>query len=109
MFIFCCLLSDGLLLSQSRQRILCVNTLKTFLQVTGRPTLRVRLDGRVTLPLKRLLSQQVTSIDISGSFTANTCIVHYRHQEFSHWLNLFPWQQLLHRKEAHRKRQAAKR
>ncbi|PWA22120.1 hypothetical protein CCH79_00010295, partial [Gambusia affinis] len=79
------ILEDGLLLSQSRQRILCVNTLKTFLQVTGRPTLRVRLDGRVTLPLKRLLSQQVTSIDISGSFTANTCIVHYRHQEFSHW------------------------
>ncbi|XP_014859125.1 PREDICTED: protein KIAA0100 homolog isoform X3 [Poecilia mexicana] len=71
------ILEDGLLLSQSRQRILCVNTLKTFLQVT--------------------------SIDISGSFIVNTCIVHYRHQEFSHWLNLFPWQQLLHRKEAHRK------
>uniref|UniRef100_A0A1A8IJQ0 KIAA0100 n=2 Tax=Nothobranchius TaxID=28779 RepID=A0A1A8IJQ0_NOTKU len=71
------LLEDGLLLSQSRQRILCVNSLKTVLQVT--------------------------SIDISGSFTVNTCIVHYRHQEFSHWLNLFPWQQLLHRKAAHRK------
>uniref|UniRef100_A0A3B4UAG1 Bridge-like lipid transfer protein family member 2 n=1 Tax=Seriola dumerili TaxID=41447 RepID=A0A3B4UAG1_SERDU len=56
------LLEDGLLLSQSRQRILCVNTLKTSLQVT--------------------------SIDISGSFTVNTCIIHYRHQEFSHWLNL---------------------
>ncbi|CAN9510887.1 unnamed protein product [Ophioblennius macclurei] len=72
------LLEDGLLLSQSRQRILCVNTLKAALQLT--------------------------SIDISGSFTVNTCIVHYRHQEFSHWLNLFPWEQLLHRKEAHRKR-----
>ncbi|XP_029963673.1 protein KIAA0100 isoform X2 [Salarias fasciatus] len=72
------LLEDGLLLSQSRQRILCVNSLKTALQVT--------------------------SIDISGSFTVNTCIIHYRHQEFSHWLNLFPWEQLLHRKEAHRKR-----
>ncbi|XP_047449852.1 protein KIAA0100-like isoform X4 [Mugil cephalus] len=72
------ILEDGLLLSQSRQRILCVNTLKTSLQVT--------------------------SIDISGSFVVNTCIVHYRHQEFSHWLNLFPWEQLLHRKEGHRKR-----
>lgn len=71
-------LEDGLLLSQSRQRILCVNTLKTTLQVT--------------------------SMDISGSLTINTCIVHYRHQEFSHWLNLFPWEQLIHRKAAHRKR-----
>lgn len=72
------LLEDGLLLSQSRQRILCVNTLKTALQVT--------------------------SVDISGSFTVNTCIIHYRHQEFSHWLNLFPWEQLIHRKATHRKR-----
>ncbi|XP_037630851.1 protein KIAA0100-like isoform X3 [Sebastes umbrosus] len=72
------LLEDGLLLSQSRQRILCVNSLKTALQVT--------------------------SVDISGSFTVNTCIIHYRHQEFSHWLNLFPWEQLIHRKAAHRKR-----
>ncbi|XP_044059044.1 protein KIAA0100-like isoform X3 [Siniperca chuatsi] len=72
------LLEDGLLLSQSRQRILCVNTLKAALQVT--------------------------SVDISGSFTVNTCIIHYRHQEFSHWLNLFPWEQLIHRKAAHRKR-----
>ncbi|XP_056297037.1 bridge-like lipid transfer protein family member 2 [Pseudoliparis swirei] len=72
------LLEDGLLLSQSRQRILCVNTLKTALQIT--------------------------SVDISGSFTINTCIIHYRHQEFSHWLHLFPWEQLIHRKEAHRKR-----
>ncbi|CAK6966699.1 bridge-like lipid transfer protein family member 2 [Scomber scombrus] len=72
------LLEDGLLLSQSRQRMLCVNTLKTALQVT--------------------------SMDISGSFTVNTCIIHYRHQEFSHWLNLFPWEQLIHRKAAHRKR-----
>nr|XP_046245424.1 protein KIAA0100-like [Scatophagus argus] len=72
------LFEDGLLLSQSRQRILCVNTLKTTVQVT--------------------------SMDISGSFTVNTCIVHYRHQEFSHWLNLFPWEQLIHRKAAHRKR-----
>ncbi|XP_041657096.1 protein KIAA0100-like isoform X2 [Cheilinus undulatus] len=71
-------LEDGLLLSQSRQRILCVNTLKMTLQVT--------------------------SIDISGSFTVNTCIIHYRHQEFSPWLNLFPWEQLIHRKAAHRKR-----
>lgn len=72
------LLEDGLLLSQSRQRILCVNTLKTSLQVT--------------------------SIDISGSFIINTCIIHYRHQEFSHWLNLFPWEQLFRGKGGHRKR-----
>ncbi|XP_031729431.1 protein KIAA0100 isoform X4 [Anarrhichthys ocellatus] len=71
------LLEDGLLLSQSRQRILCVNTLKTALQIT--------------------------SVDISGSFTINTCIIHYRHQELSHWLHLFPWEQLIHRKAAHRK------
>ncbi|XP_034461284.1 protein KIAA0100-like isoform X2 [Hippoglossus hippoglossus] len=70
-------LEDGLLLSQSRQRILCLNTLKT--------------------------AMQVTSIDISGSFTVNTCIIHYRHQEFSHWLNLFPWEQLIHRKAANKK------
>uniref|UniRef100_A0A3Q3X1J2 FMP27/BLTP2/Hobbit GFWDK motif-containing RBG unit domain-containing protein n=1 Tax=Mola mola TaxID=94237 RepID=A0A3Q3X1J2_MOLML len=66
------LLEDGLLLSQSRQRILCVNTLKTTLMVT--------------------------SMEISGSFTVNTCIIHYRHQEFSHWLNLFPWEQLIRQK-----------
>ncbi|KAM9853046.1 bridge-like lipid transfer protein family member 2 isoform 2-T2 [Aulostomus maculatus] len=71
------LLEDGLLLSQSRQRILCVNNLKTTLQVS--------------------------SIDISGSFTVNTCILHYRHQEFSHWLKLLPWGQLFHGKAAHRK------
>ncbi|XP_054650617.1 bridge-like lipid transfer protein family member 2 isoform X2 [Dunckerocampus dactyliophorus] len=71
------LLEDGLLLSQSRQRIICVNTLKTSLQVT--------------------------SIDICGSFIVNTCIIHYRHQEFFHWLNLLPWAQLMHRKESHRK------
>ncbi|CAB1348981.1 unnamed protein product [Coregonus sp. 'balchen'] len=47
---------------------------------------------------------QVTSVDISGSVTVNTCIIHYRHQEFSHWLDLFPWKQLIHRKAAHRKR-----
>lgn len=70
-------MEDGLLLSQSRQRILCVNTLKTALQVS--------------------------SMDISSSFTVNTCIIHYRHQEFSHWLNLVPWETLLHRKTAHRK------
>ncbi|KAJ0063740.1 hypothetical protein NL108_006678, partial [Boleophthalmus pectinirostris] len=75
------LLEDGLLLSQSRQRILCVNTLKTSLQVS--------------------------SMDIACSFTVNTCIIHYRHQEFSHWLNLFSWEKLLHRKTAHRKRQVA--
>ncbi|XP_010863616.2 protein KIAA0100 isoform X3 [Esox lucius] len=71
------LLEDGLLLSQSRQRILCLNTLRTVLQAT--------------------------SVDISGSVTVNTCIIHYRHQEFSHWLDLFPWEQLIPRKAAHSK------
>ncbi|XP_066518591.1 bridge-like lipid transfer protein family member 2 [Hoplias malabaricus] len=73
------LLEDGLLLSQSRQRIICLNTLKTLLQVTTE--------------------------DICGSVTINTCIVHYRQQEFSHWLDLFSWEQLTHRKAAHRKKQ----
>ncbi|XP_062408220.1 bridge-like lipid transfer protein family member 2 isoform X2 [Sardina pilchardus] len=72
------LLEDGLLLSQSRQRILCLNTLKTVLQVT--------------------------SVDISGSVTVNTCIIHYRHQEFSHWLDLLSWEQPFHRKTAQRKK-----
>uniref|UniRef100_A0A8B9JU85 FMP27/BLTP2/Hobbit GFWDK motif-containing RBG unit domain-containing protein n=1 Tax=Astyanax mexicanus TaxID=7994 RepID=A0A8B9JU85_ASTMX len=72
------LLEDGLLLSQSRQRIICLNTLKTLLQVT--------------------------SADICGSVAINTCIVHYRQQEFSHWLDLLSWEQRTHRKAAHRKR-----
>ncbi|XP_029466864.1 protein KIAA0100 homolog isoform X2 [Rhinatrema bivittatum] len=61
------LLEDGLLLSQSRQRILCLNLLKT--------------------------SIQVNSIDITGSATLNTCIVHYRHQELSHWWSLLTLEQ----------------
>ncbi|XP_035390057.1 protein KIAA0100 isoform X1 [Electrophorus electricus] len=72
------LLEDGLLLSQSRQRIICLNTFKTQLQVS--------------------------SEDTCGTVTISTCIVHYRQQEFSHWLDLFPWQQLTHRKPHHRKR-----
>ncbi|XP_053131385.1 bridge-like lipid transfer protein family member 2 isoform X2 [Hemicordylus capensis] len=56
------LLEDGLLLSQSRQRIVCLNVLKASLQVMA--------------------------IDISVAMMLNTCIVHYRHQEFSHWLGL---------------------
>ncbi|KAJ8280796.1 hypothetical protein GJAV_G00059060 [Gymnothorax javanicus] len=70
-------LEDGLLLSQSRQRILCLNSLRTVLQVT--------------------------SVDVSGSVSVNTCIIHYRHQEFAHWLELIPWKQLLHRKTTPRK------
>lgn len=54
------LLEDGLLLSQSRQRIVCLNSLKA--------------------------NVQVTTIDLSASLVLNTCIIHYRHQEFSHWL-----------------------
>ncbi|XP_051014003.1 protein KIAA0100-like [Acomys russatus] len=54
------LLEDGLLLSQSRQRIVCLNSLKA--------------------------NVQVTTIDLSASVVLNTCIIHYRHQEFSHWL-----------------------
>lgn len=72
------LLEDGLLLSQSRQRIICLTSLKTVLQVT--------------------------SADICGSVTVSTCIIHYRQQEFSHWLDLFSWEQLIHRKATHRKR-----
>ncbi|XP_067422042.1 bridge-like lipid transfer protein family member 2 isoform X1 [Emydura macquarii macquarii] len=56
------LLEDGLLLSQSRQRIVCLSSLKA--------------------------SVQVTAIDLSAAVLLNTCIVHYRHQEFSHWLHL---------------------
>uniref|UniRef100_G3T406 Bridge-like lipid transfer protein family member 2 n=1 Tax=Loxodonta africana TaxID=9785 RepID=G3T406_LOXAF len=56
------LLEDGLLLSQSRQRIVCLSSLKA--------------------------SVQVTTIDLSASVVLNTCIIHYRHQEFSHWLNM---------------------
>ncbi|GAA6097648.1 protein KIAA0100 isoform X1 [Tachysurus ichikawai] len=72
------LLEDGLLLSQSRQRIICLTSLKTVLQVT--------------------------SADICGSVTVSTCIIHYRQQEFSHWLDLFSWEQLIHRKATHRKK-----
>ncbi|XP_075760621.1 bridge-like lipid transfer protein family member 2 [Pelodiscus sinensis] len=53
------LLEDGLLLSQTRQRIVCLSSLKA--------------------------SVQVTAIDLSAAVLLNTCIVHYRHQEFSHW------------------------
>nr|XP_005888250.1 PREDICTED: protein KIAA0100 homolog [Bos mutus] len=56
------LLKDGLLLSQSRQRIVCLNSLKA--------------------------NVQVTTIDLSASLVLNTCIIHYRHQEFSHWLHM---------------------
>ncbi|XP_038614966.1 protein KIAA0100 homolog isoform X2 [Tachyglossus aculeatus] len=56
------LLEEGLLLSQSRQRIVCLSSLKA--------------------------SVQVTTIDLSAAVVLNTCIVHYRHQEFSHWLNM---------------------
>jgi len=31
---------------------------------------------------------QVTAIDLSAAVLLNTCIIHYRHQEFSHWLGL---------------------
>ncbi|XP_068387800.1 bridge-like lipid transfer protein family member 2 isoform X3 [Eschrichtius robustus] len=56
------LLKDGLLLSQSRQRIVCLNSLKA--------------------------SVQVTTIDLTASLVLNTCIIHYRHLEFSHWLHM---------------------
>ncbi|XP_042298610.1 protein KIAA0100 homolog [Sceloporus undulatus] len=55
-------LEDGLLLSQSRQRIVCLTVLKASLQVMA--------------------------IDVSVAVMLNTCIVHYRHQEFSHWLKV---------------------
>lgn len=47
-------------------------------------------------------------MEISSSVTVNTCIIHYRHQEFSPWLNLLPWEQLIHRKATHRNRQVVK-
>ncbi|KAE8622197.1 hypothetical protein XENTR_v10005139 [Xenopus tropicalis] len=56
------IVEDGLLLSQSRQRIICLNHLRASLQVT--------------------------SIDIKIYVALNTCIIHYRHLEFSHWFNL---------------------
>ncbi|XP_051535969.1 protein KIAA0100-like isoform X2 [Myxocyprinus asiaticus] len=71
------LLEDGLLLSQSRQRIICLNNLRTILQVT--------------------------SIDISSTVTINTCIIHYRHQEFFHWLDMLSRDQLSHKKASCRK------
>lgn len=72
------LLEDGLLLSQSRQRIICLNALKTILQVTF--------------------------VDISSTVTINTCIIHYRHQEFSHWLDMLPWDHLSNKKAGRRKK-----
>ncbi|XP_062872628.1 bridge-like lipid transfer protein family member 2 isoform X1 [Trichomycterus rosablanca] len=72
------LLEDGLLLSQSRQRIICLNTLKTQLQVT--------------------------SVDVCSSVTISTCIVHYRQQEFSHWLDLFSREQSTRRNSTQRKK-----
>ncbi|XP_051963532.1 protein KIAA0100-like [Xyrauchen texanus] len=72
------LLDDGLLLSQSRQRIICLNTVRAILQVT--------------------------SIDISSMVSINTCIIHYRHQEFFHWLDMLSWDHLSPKKAARRKR-----
>ncbi|KAG8450808.1 hypothetical protein GDO86_003178 [Hymenochirus boettgeri] len=56
------LVEDGLLLSHSRQRIICLNHLRASLQVT--------------------------SIDVKIYVALNTCIIHYRHLEFTHWFNL---------------------
>ncbi|XP_041053496.1 protein KIAA0100-like isoform X1 [Carcharodon carcharias] len=56
------ILEDGLLSSQSRQRIVSLSQLSSSLQITG--------------------------IDISASVTVHTCTLHYRHSEFSHWLLL---------------------
>ncbi|KAM4700309.1 bridge-like lipid transfer protein family member 2 isoform 2-T2 [Discoglossus pictus] len=64
------LVEDGLLLSQSRQRIICLNQLKATVQVT--------------------------SIDITNNVSLNTCIIHYRHQEFSHWFSLLALDRRLH-------------
>lgn len=55
-------LEDGLLLSQTRQRIVCLTLLKASLQVMA--------------------------IDISVAVMLNTCIIHYRLQEFSPWLDM---------------------
>ncbi|XP_064157115.1 bridge-like lipid transfer protein family member 2 [Anguilla rostrata] len=69
-------LEDGLLLSQSRQRILCLNSLRTVLQVS--------------------------SFIVSESFTNNRLKLHYPYVRIS-WLDLFPWKQLFHRKATPRK------
>ncbi|KAG9342081.1 hypothetical protein JZ751_017078 [Albula glossodonta] len=106
------LLEDGLLLSQSRQRIICLNSLRTMLQVRRlRSTAAFRSGGRDLhrgpVGARSGLGTNichVSSMDVSGSVTVNTCIIHYRHQEFTHWLDLFPWKQLFHRKAAHRKK-----
>ncbi|XP_072326063.1 bridge-like lipid transfer protein family member 2 isoform X2 [Scyliorhinus torazame] len=55
-------LEDGLLMSQSRQRIVSLSQLSSSLQITG--------------------------IDLSASISLHTCTLHYRHSEFSHWLLL---------------------
>ncbi|CAH2220004.1 Hypothetical predicted protein [Pelobates cultripes] len=65
------LVEDGLLLSQSRQRIICLNHLKAAVHVN--------------------------SIDIQSSVALNTCIIHYRHQEFSHWFSLLALERQLQR------------
>uniref|UniRef100_F6PFS8 Bridge-like lipid transfer protein family member 2 n=1 Tax=Ornithorhynchus anatinus TaxID=9258 RepID=F6PFS8_ORNAN len=53
------LLLEGLCCLRGRQRIVCLSS--------RRP---------------------VTTIDLSAAVVLNTCIIHYRHQEFSHWLNM---------------------
>lgn len=50
------------------------------------------------------LSLKVTSVDVSSTVTINTCIIHYRHQEFSHWLDMLSWDQLSHKKTTSKKR-----
>ncbi|XP_064424989.1 bridge-like lipid transfer protein family member 2 [Latimeria chalumnae] len=65
------LLDDGLLLSQSRQRIICLSS--------------------------SVITFQISSHDICSSVSLNTCIIHYRHQEFFHWLKLLSWD---HRRSA---------
>ncbi len=50
------------------------------------------------------LSLKVTSVDICSTVTINTCIIHYRHQEFSHWLDMLSWDQLSHKKTTPKKR-----
>lgn len=85
-----------------------MNTLRTTLQVRDGAHNDATFTRDDVNNDSHLLRIQVTSTEISGSFTVNTCIVHYRHQEFLPWLDLFPWEQLIHRKAAQRKRQVSK-
>lgn len=85
--------TDGLLLSQTRQRIVCLTLLKASLQVSCRKR-RWFCFASVCFVFsffpshRSLAAPQVMAIDISVAVMLNTCIIHYRLQEFSPWLDM---------------------